>query len=89
MTTLKKLTSGLQNTSDMRCNIFDTLFVFITILQGDNESDASCMKRLKLNLDSLLLSGGKKMLCVPKLLETVNPGGMVDDEIEVEENNLR
>ena len=49
---LRGLTSGLDNKSNKRCNLFEALVAFITMKQGILESDTVYMARFKVNLDT-------------------------------------
>ena len=50
---LKQITSGLDNKSNKRCNLFDALFAFVTMKQGTEESDSAYLKRFRVNVDTL------------------------------------
>ena len=89
MKTLKALTSGLDNKSNKRCNLFDALLVFITIRQGENESDSGYMKRFKINMDTLLSAGGRHILCSPELADTADPDKITDLERDIEEAKFK
>ena len=86
---LQALTSGLDNKSNKRCNLFDALYVLVTMKQGESESDTSYMKRFKVNLDTLYSAGGKHILCSPELVEAVDKDNITDKEKEVEENKFK
>ena len=58
MEKVEKITSGLDSKSNKRCNLFDALLFFITMKQGENESDSACMKRFRVKLDALFSAGG-------------------------------
>jgi len=47
LNTLQSLTSGLDNKSNKRFNLFDALLAFITMRQGENENDSAYMRRFK------------------------------------------
>ena len=89
MEKVEKITSGLDNKSNKRCNLFDALFVFITMRQGENESDSAYMKRFRVNLDTLYSAGGKHILCSPELMEAVDKDNPTDLERETEENKFK
>jgi len=81
---LKSLTSGLDSKSNKRCNLFDAILAFITIRQGESESDSAYMKRFKVNLDTLLFAGGKHILCSPELADAVEKENITGAEREAE-----
>ena len=89
MKTLKALTSGLDNKSNKRYNLFNALLVFITIRQGENESDSGYMKRFKINMDTLLSAGGRHILCSPELVDAVDPDNITELERNVEEAKFK
>ena len=86
---LKSLTLGLDNRSNKRCNLFEALLAFITMRQGDHESDTSYMKRFKTNLDTLLSAGGKHILCSLELAEAVDSNNLTQKEIDIEEAKFK
>ena len=65
--TLKALISGLDNKSNKRHNILDAFLVFITIQQGENESDSGYIKRFKINMDTLLSAGDRHIFAALNL----------------------
>ena len=84
MQKVKSLTSGLDNKSNKCCNLFDALFAFITMKQGETESDVSYMKRFRVNLDTLISSGGKHILYSPELVEAKDKSNITKKEKELE-----
>ena len=45
MEKIEKITSGLDSKSNRQCNLFDALLTFITMRQGESESDTAYMKQ--------------------------------------------
>ena len=86
---LKSLTSGLDSKSNKHCNLFDALFAFITMKQGENESDVSYMKRFRVNLDTLVSAGGKHTLCSPEIFEAADKNNITKKETEAEEAKFK
>ena len=89
LATLQSLTSGLDNKSNKRSNLFDAILAFITMRQGENESDTSYMKRFRVNLDTLISAGGRHILCSPDLVEAVDKDNVMDSEKEAEESKFK
>ena len=89
MEKLQKITSGLDSKSNKLCNLFDALFAFVTMRQGDNESDTAYMKSFKVNLDTLYSAGGMHILCSPELMEAEDSKNPTKEECEAEEKNLK
>ena len=87
--TLKGLTSGLDNKSNKRCNLFDALYAFITMKQGETESDVNYMKRFHVNLDTLIAAGGKHILCSPELVQAQDKDKVTADEKKLEESRFK
>ena len=87
--TLQSLTSGLDNKSNKRCNLFDALLAFITMRQGENENDSAYMRRFKVNLDTLLSAGGRHILCSPELVEAADKKNITNEEREKEESKFK
>ena len=86
---LKQITSGLDSKSNKRCNLFDALLVFITMKQGNEESDSAYMKRFRVNLDTLCSAGGRHILCSPELIEAADKDNITDAERESEESKFK
>ena len=86
---LQSLTSGLDSKSNKRCNMFDALLAFVTMRQGDSESDSSYMKRFQVNCDTLFSAGGKHILCSPELIEAADPMNITEVEREKEESKFK
>ena len=86
---LKKLASGLDNKSNKRCNLFNALCAFITMRQGETESDANYMKRLRINLDTLIAAGGKHILYSPELVEANDKISITEDEKKLEKSRFK
>ena len=82
---LKKIASGLDSKSNKRCNVFYALLAFVTMKQGSDESDSACLKRFRVNLDTLCSAGGQHILCSPDLIEAADK----DDVTEAETGNRR
>ena len=89
MEKLKKLTAGLDNKSNKRCNLFDALYALVTMKQGDTESDVGYMKRFRVNIDTLVSAGGKHILCSPELAEAQDQNDIKDDERKKEESRFK
>ena len=89
MKTLKALTSGLDNNSNKRCNLFDVLLVFINIRQGENESDSDYMKRFQINMNTLLSAGGRHILCSSELADTADSNKITNLERDIEEAKFK
>ena len=89
MTVLKKLTSGLDNKSNKRCNLFDALYAFVTMKQGETESDVNYMKRFRVNLDTLISAGGKHILYSPELVEAQDKSNVKEAEKMAEESKFK
>jgi len=87
--TLQSLTSGLDNKSNKRCNPFDALLAFIIMRQGENEHDSAYMRRLRVNIDTLLSAGGRHILCSPELIEAVDNKNIAEKEREKEESKFK
>ena len=86
---LKKITSGLDSKSNKRCNLFDALLAFITMRQGNDESDSAYLKRFRVNLDTLCSAGGRHILCSPDLIDAADKDNITDVEKEAEENKFK
>ena len=86
---LKKITSGLDSKSNKRCNLFDALYAFITMRQGNDESDSAYLKRFRVNVDTLCSAGGQHILCSPDLIETADKDNITEREKETEENKFK
>ena len=84
--TLQALTSGLDSKGNKRSNLFDALFGLITMKQGETESNSAYMKRFHVNLDTLISSGGKHILCSPELVEAIDKNNITAKEKEIEES---
>ena len=69
--------------------MFDTILAFITVRQGENESDTSYMKRFCVNLDTLISAGGRHILCSPDLVEAVDKDNVMASEKEAEESKFK
>ena len=52
--------------------MFDALLAFVTMRQGDSESDCAYMKRFQVNCDTLFSAGGRHILCSPELVEATD-----------------
>ena len=86
---LKKLTSGLDSKGNKRCNLFDALLAFITMRQGDTESDTSYMKRFRVNTDTLIAAGGQHIFCSPELMDAVDKDNPTEKEKQIEEDKFK
>ena len=89
MQTVRQLTSGLDSKGNRRSNLFDALFGFITMKQGESESDSAYMKRFNVNCDTLVSAGGKHILCSPELADAIDKKNMSEKEVEVEESKFK
>ena len=63
--------------------------MFITIQQGENESDSGYMKRFKINVDMLLSPGGIHILYSPEPADAVDPDNITELERNVKDTKFR
>ena len=89
MKKLKTLTSGLDNKSNKRCNLFDALYTLVTMRQGDTESDVSYMKRFQVNIDTLIAAGGGHILYSPELVDAKDKTSITEDEKTLEKSRFK
>ena len=89
MEKLKGITSGLDNKSNKRSNLFDALLTLVIMKQGDSESDVSYTKRFRVKIDTLISAGGKHILYSPELVEAADKSNIKDEEREIEEKKFR
>ena len=89
MEKIEKITTGLDSKSNRWCNLFDALLTFITMRQGETESDTAYMNRFRVNLDTLCSAGGKHILCSPELIEAHDSNNPTTAECEAEENKFK
>jgi len=57
--------------------------------QGENEHDSAYMRRLRVNIDTLLSAGGRHILCSPELIEAVDNKNIAEKEREKEESKFK
>ena len=84
---LKEITSGLDVLSNKRGTLHNALINFATMKQSRSESLDDYMKRVKSNIELLVLAGGKHMLCSPEIM-TKAKDVPTPDEIAVEEEKF-
>ena len=66
---LKKLTSGIDAKLNVHDTLHDAMIAFLTMRQGQNESNDDYMKRFRANEQTLKLAGGGHILCSPTTLD--------------------
>ena len=84
---LKALTSGIDVLSNKRETLHDALVNFVTMRQGRSESLDDYMKRVKSNIELLVLAGGRHFLCCPEIMTKANKEP-TDAEIATEEEKF-
>ena len=57
--------------------------------QGSDESDSACLKRFRVNLDTLCSAGGQHILCSPDLIEAADKDNITEEEKKAEENKFK
>jgi hypothetical protein len=86
---LKKVTTGIDALGNKRVTYFNALKAFVNMHQGNNESDDSVLKRAKSAVETLVLAGGRHVLCSPDIMDTVVLNNPTDQEISIEEERFR
>ena len=66
---LKKTTSGIDNMSDPRDTLLDSLAVFFKMTQGATEANDQFLDRFKANFSTIELAGGSDFLCPTSMMD--------------------
>ena len=66
---LKKATSGIDNMSDPRDTLLDSLAVFFKMKQGATEANDQFLDRFKANVSTVELAGGSDFLCPTNIMD--------------------
>ena len=66
---LKKATSGIDNMSDPRDTLLDSLAVFFKMTQGATEANDQFLDSFKANVSTIELAGGSDFLCPASMME--------------------
>ena len=86
---LKKVTTGIDALGNKRVTYFNALKAFVNMHQANNESDDSVLKRAKSAVETLVLAGGRHVLCSPDIMDTIVLNNPTDQEISIEEEKFR
>ena len=63
--------------------IFNALKAFVNMRQGNNESDDSLLKRAKSAVETLVLAGGRHVLCSPDIMDSAVLHIPTDQEVGI------
>ena len=77
---LQRETAGIDSLGNKHVNYIKALKALLNIKQHNDENDEVYYKRMKANIDSLKLAGGKHVLCSPDLVEKTGTTATAQEE---------
>ena len=86
---LKDITSGLDHKGNKHVTLNEAMLIFSTMKQRNNEPNDAYLTRFNSNVETLVSSGGKHLLCSPDLIEAVDPAKPTSHEMNVEIERLK
>ena len=88
MKSLKTLIAGIDKKGNKQSNLFDALYLFMTMKQGKEESCDSFQRRQVTSFQTLELAGGRNILSNTKIIEAVDLDNPTKEEIAAEEQKF-
>ena len=77
---LQKLTAGIDVKANKRDNMIEAMICFLTMRQGNSESNDDFLRHFNSNLQTLQFTGGSHILCSP---DTIDKAGTVATPTEI------
>lgn len=88
MIQLKEISSGLEQTKNKVSKLYDALKLFMSMYQGETESDDNFLSRYKDSVDTLFNHGGEHVFVSDQIYRSRNPSNLLGARSDAESKAL-